>query len=34
MLASRELNAFIASKCFMAPETVKIYQVLQEGKIL
>jgi hypothetical protein len=32
-LASRELNDF-ASKCFMAPETAKIYQVLQAGTIL
>jgi hypothetical protein len=27
-LASRELNGFIASKGFMAPDTIKIYKVL------
>jgi hypothetical protein len=30
-LASRELNGFIVSKCFMAPDSVKICQVLQTG---
>jgi hypothetical protein len=33
-LASRKLSGFNAFKCFMAPETVKICQVLQAGKIL
>jgi hypothetical protein len=33
-LESREMNGFIASKCFMAPETGKIFQELQAGKIL
>jgi hypothetical protein len=30
-LFSREANDFIASKCFMAPENEKIFQVLQAG---
>jgi hypothetical protein len=36
-LASREPNGFIASSCFMAPETAKMCQiqfVLQGGMIL
>jgi hypothetical protein len=33
-LASREPNDFIASNCFMAPETIPIYQALQAGMIL
>jgi hypothetical protein len=32
--ASRELNNFIASSCFMAPENAKIFQVLEAGVIL
>jgi hypothetical protein len=33
-LASRELNNFIASSCFMAPATAKMCQILQAGMIL
>jgi hypothetical protein len=33
-VASVEMNGFIASKCFIAPETAKICQELQAGKIL
>jgi hypothetical protein len=33
-LASREPNGFIASSCFMAPETTKMCQILQAGMIL
>jgi hypothetical protein len=33
-LASRELNYFIASSWFMAPENAKIFQVLGAGIIL
>jgi hypothetical protein len=32
--ASREPNDFIASKCVMAPENAKKFQVLQAGMIL
>jgi hypothetical protein len=32
-LESREMNSFIVSKCFMAPEKAKICQALQEGTI-
>jgi hypothetical protein len=31
-LASRDLNGFIASKCYMAPETVKICQLITNRK--
>jgi hypothetical protein len=33
-LASREPHDFIASKCCMAPENVKILEVRQAGMIL
>jgi hypothetical protein len=33
-LASREPNDFIASNCFMAPEILKIFEVLQAVTIL
>jgi hypothetical protein len=33
-LSSREINGFIASKCFMTPGTAKICQELQARKIL
>jgi hypothetical protein len=33
-LASRDPNGFIASKYLLAPETLKIWQMLQAGKIL
>jgi hypothetical protein len=33
-LASREPNDLIASSCFMAPESVKMCQMLQAGIIL
>jgi hypothetical protein len=33
-LASREPNGFIAPSCFMAPENIKICQILQAGMIL
>jgi hypothetical protein len=33
-IASKEPNDFIASNTFMAPEKVKIFQVLQAGMVL
>jgi hypothetical protein len=33
-LDSREMNGFIASKCIVAQENVKMCQELQAGKIL